>query len=66
MPHNEESARVKVRCYAACLIDINENLATFPGEKASDNIDGMELNEILLNSIPNGWSNQAYVQGFYC
>ena len=23
-----------------------------------------ELNEILLNSMPNSWSKQAYVQGF--
>ena len=25
-----------------------------------------ELNKILLNSIPNGWIMQAYVQVFYC
>ena len=25
-----------------------------------------ELNEILLNSITNIWSNQSYVQGFDC
>ena len=25
-----------------------------------------ELNEILLNSMPNRRSKQAYVQGFYC
>ena len=25
-----------------------------------------ELNEILLNSMPQNWSQQAYVQGFYC
>ena len=25
-----------------------------------------ELNEILLNSMPNRWSKQAYVQGFDC
>ena len=24
-----------------------------------------ELNEILLNSTPNIWSEQAYVQSFY-
>ena len=24
------------------------------------------MNEILLNSMPNSWSNQAYVQVFYC
>ena len=26
----------------------------------------MDLNEILLNSMPNSWSKQAYVQGFDC
>ena len=26
----------------------------------------MELNEILLNIMPNNWIKQAYVQGFYC
>ena len=25
-----------------------------------------ELNEILLNSMPNSWSMQAYAQGFDC
>ena len=25
-----------------------------------------ELNEILLNSMPNIWSNQSYVQVFDC
>ena len=23
-----------------------------------------KLNEIILNSMPNGWSKQAFVQGF--
>ena len=30
----------------------------------ADNMGVTELNEILLNSIPNSWSKQAYVQGF--
>ena len=25
-----------------------------------------KLNEVFLNSMPNSWSNQAYVQVFYC
>ena len=25
-----------------------------------------KLNEILLKHVPNSWSNQACVQGFYC
>ena len=47
---------LKVGYYSARLIDLNEQLSTFPGAKESDNISEMELNQILLNSIPNGWS----------
>ena len=32
----------------------------------NDKIGTTKLNEILLNSIPNRWSIQAYVQGFNC
>ena len=38
------------------MIDINEYLAAFTGGKASDNIGKTELKEIILSSIPNGWS----------
>ena len=31
-----------------------------------DKIGVTELNEILLNSMPNSWYKQAYVQVFYC
>ena len=48
------------------MIDINEYLFVLPGAKASDKICEMELNAILLNSTPNIWSRQAYVQGFDC
>ena len=58
--------QVKVRLYAARLVDLNFYLDLFPGENISDKICGMELNEILLNSMPNSWSKQAYVQVFYC
>ena len=30
----------------------------------TDKIGVTKLNEILLNSMPNRWSKQAYVQGF--
>ena len=32
----------------------------------TDKIGVTEINEILLNSIPNIWYKQAYVQGFDC
>ena len=52
--------------YAAHLIDSHEYLASFPGATMADKTDVTELNEILLNSIPNSWSEQAYIQGFDC
>ena len=45
-----------MRNYAACIIDLNEYLAAFPGAKTSDQIGETELNEIFLNSMPNFWS----------
>ena len=51
--------------YAARLIHLNEYLAFFPGAKSSENICETELNEILLNSMPNSLTRQAYMQGFY-
>ena len=53
----------KVRCYVVCIIDINHYLDVFPWEKARDKFCEMELNEILLSSMPNSWSRQEYVQG---
>ena len=57
---------LKVRRYADLLIDLNEYLYEYPGAKAIDKIGDMELDEILLNSIANGWSKQAYWQDLYC
>ena len=48
-----------VRLYASCLIVINDYLDDFLGENSSDNIGETEINKILLNIIPNGWSEQA-------
>ena len=46
------------------MIDINEYISVFPGEKASNQIGETELNEIILSSMPNGCSRKSYVQGF--
>ena len=56
---------LKVRHYSTCLIDLNEYLASFPGATMADKMGVTELNEILLNIMPNSCSKQAYVQGFY-
>ena len=37
---------------------------SLPGTNFTDKISITELNEILLNSIPNSWSKKAYVQDF--
>ena len=57
---------LRLRRYAARLIDLNEYLASLPVATLADKIGVTELNEVLINSTPNSWYKQAYVQGFYC
>ena len=57
---------IKVIHYADHLIDFNEYLDSFPGDNLYDKIGVTEMNEILFNCMPNSWSKQSYVQGFYC
>ena len=47
------------------FIDLNEYLPSFPGSTPTHKTGMTELNNICFNSMPNSWSNQAYVQGFY-
>ena len=55
---------LRVICSADILINLNEYLDVLPREKVTDKCFMKKLNEILLNSIPNSWSQQAYVQVF--
>ena len=55
---------LKVRRYANPFVDLNEYLDFFPGATLPLKIGVNELNDILINSLPNSWSKQAYVQGF--
>ena len=48
------------------MVDINEDLNVFKGGKTSEKIGETELNNIILNIIPYGLSNQAYVQVLNC
>ena len=57
---------LKSRRYAARLIDLIEYLVSFTGTAMADKMGVTELNEILLNSMPNSCSKQAYVKGFGC
>ena len=53
--------RLKVKQYTARLIDLNGYLASSPKATMDDKMGVTELNEILLNIMPNIWSKQAYV-----
>ena len=57
---------LKVRRYSAHLIHLNDYLASLTGATMTDKIGVTELNDILLKSMPNRWSKQAYVQVFDC
>ena len=57
---------LKVRWYWAHFFYLNKYLDLLPGGKHTDKIGMTEINKILLNSMPNIWSKQAYVQGFDC
>ena len=41
---NDESEKIKMRCYTACLIDLNEYLSALPGAKESVEMGETELN----------------------
>ena len=62
----KKSCSLKVKRYAARLIDMNEYLASYPRAILSDTIYVTELNDIPLKSMHNSWYKQAYVQGFDC
>ena len=67
MHHCMKNPRLlKVRRYTVHEIDLNEYLSSFPGATMADKMGVTELNETLLNSIPNICSKKVYVQGFYC
>ena len=44
---------IKLRRYATPFIDMNEYLYSFLWAALNDKIDATELNNILLNSLPN-------------
>ena len=65
MRHGMSKPRgLKVRGCADSLINLNKYLYVFPGENISEKRCVIEIHGILLNSMPNIWSKQAYVQGF--
>ena len=66
MPWNEKTRSLKVRCYAARLIDLNKYLTSFSGVTLAGEIGVTELNDIILNSMPNICSKPAFFRGFGC
>ena len=61
-----KQCRLKVRRYKASLINLDEYLALLLGEKRPHKIGVTELNGIIINSMPNSWIKQVYVQGYDC
>ena len=45
-------------------IELDNYLPLFPGSRTSKKIPPKELNNILLHTVPNGWTKQAYLQGW--
>ena len=62
----EKPRSLKVRRYNDHKIYLSKYLSVFYGSKEGDKICEKELNEILLNCMPNIWIRQTYVQGFDC
>ena len=62
----KKARSLKVRRYAARLIDLNKYLPSILGATLSDKICVTKLNAIILNVMPNSWSEKACVQGFDC
>ena len=50
--------------FTARLAELNDYLPLLPGSIKSNKVVPEELNEILLQSIPNGWAKQSYLQGW--
>ena len=52
--------------YTACMNDINESFSVLTGSMEVNKDYEMRINKILLNSMPNRWSRQLFVQVFDC
>ena len=50
--------------FSACLTYINNYLPILPGSSEPKKMPPKELNGILLHAVPNGWSNEDYLQGW--
>ena len=57
--------RSKVRRYAAHLIKLNDYLDSFPWANMNTKIGMTQHNLYIQNSMPNGYSKEEYVKGFY-
>ena len=55
---------LKVRCYAARLIGLEEYLTMLPGANIRENNCVTELNGFLLNIMTNRWIKKTYLKIF--
>ena len=50
--------------FNAQLTKLNNYPPLFHGSSAYEKMDPRELNDTLLHAVPNGWTKQAYLQGW--
>ena len=48
----------------ARLTKLNNYLPPLPGLEEIKNMDKADLDKIMLHTVPNGWANQSYLQGY--
>ena len=58
-----KSRGLKLRRYDAHLLDHNNYMVVFTGEKSSEKTCVAELNEFFFDRMPKRWIKQAYMQG---
>ena len=55
---------ISLKRFTTRLTELKNYLLLFPGSSADKKMPPEELNKILLHAVPNGWENQAYLQGW--
>ena len=64
MTQNEEAVHIESWGYEVHMVELNGYLDIFMGSDVGPKNCGVELNEILLHSIPNFWGEKYFIQVF--
>ena len=52
---------IPFKCFSTRITELNNYLPLFLRYSTTKKIPPEELNEILLNAVPNGWAKQVYL-----